>query len=105
MKKLAILMSALILMALTAGIGSATEKKDVNAPTTAASAKLEMMSGEVMNIDAAAGTIVIKAHNKDRTLTAEPKLLEGFEAGEMVQIETTGNMLKSIKKVEAPAIR
>ncbi len=105
MKRLAILMSALILMALTAGIGLAAEKQQVNAPTTTASAKIEMMSGEVMNIDAAAGTIVIKAHDKDRTLTAEPKLLEGFEAGEMVQIETTGNMLKSIKKVEAPAIR
>jgi ABC-type Fe3+-hydroxamate transport system substrate-binding protein len=106
MKKLAILMAALMLMTLTAGMASAAGKTTAKAPATAAApAKIEMMSGEVVNIDAAAGTIVIKSHDKDRTLKAEPKLLEGFYAGERVNIEVTGDMLKSIKKVEAPAIK
>jgi len=64
-----------------------------------------MLSAEVVNIDAQAGTIVIKANDKEQTLKAEPKLLEGIAAGEKVNIELTGDMLKSIKKVEAPAIK
>ncbi|MBL7179483.1 MAG: hypothetical protein ABIK98_14205 [Pseudomonadota bacterium] len=97
MKKLAILMSVLMLITLTAGISMAKEKK---AP---APAKLESLSGEVVKVDAAKGEIVIKADGKDQTLKAEPKLLEGIAAGQKVSIEKSETTLKSIKKVEAPA--
>ena len=107
MKKLAILMSVLMLMTLTVAMASAAEKKEaVNEPATAAvPANIEMMSGEVVNVDVAAGTIVINSHDQDRTLKAEPNLLEGFYGGETVDVEVSGDMLKSIKKVEAPAIK
>ena len=93
MKKIAILMAAAVLMTLTAGMVSAE------------TAKIDMMNGEVVSVDAAAGTIVINAHDEDLTLKAEPNLLEGFYPGERVDVEVTGDMLKSIKKVEAPAIK
>jgi hypothetical protein len=96
MKKIAILMSVLMLVTLTTGAALAKEKKVT---------KVKSLTGEVVKVDAQAGTIVIKAKNKERTLKAEPKLLEGISAGEKVNIEMTGNMLKSIKKVEAPAIK
>jgi hypothetical protein len=96
MKKIAILMSILMLVTLTSGMALAKGKKV---------AKMKSLTGEVVKVDAAAGTIVIKAKDKDKTLKAEPKLLEGIAAGEKVNIEMTGNMLKSIKKVETPAIK
>jgi hypothetical protein len=96
MKKIAILMSILMLVTLTSGMALAKEKK---------AAKMKIMTGEVVKVDAQTGMIVIKAKNKEHTLKAEPKLLEGIAAGEKVKIELTGNMLKSIKKVEAPAIK
>jgi preprotein translocase subunit YajC len=94
MKKIAILMSVLMLVTLTTGAALAKGKKV---------AKLKGLIGEVVKVDAAAGTIVIKAKNKEQTLKAEPKLLEGIAVGEKVKVELTGDMLKSIKKVEAPA--
>jgi hypothetical protein len=96
MKKIAILMSILMLVTLTSGMALAKEKK---------AAKMKIMTGEVVKVDAQTGMIVIKDKKKEHTLKAEPKLLEGIAAGEKVKIELTGNMLKSIKKVEAPAIK
>jgi len=93
MKKIAILMSVLMLIALTAGITMAKEKK---------AAKLEAMSGEVVKVDAKAKSIVIKVDGKDVTLKADAKLLEGIAVGDKVNIEESGKVLKSIKKVEAP---
>jgi hypothetical protein len=94
MKKIAILMSVIMLVTMTTGAALAKSKK---------AAKVKTLTGEVVKVDAQAGTIVIKANNKDQTLKAEPKLLEGIAAGEKVKVEMTGNMIKSIKKVEAPA--
>ena len=100
MKKLAILLSVIMMVTFTSGVCLAKKAK-----ATHKAAKVEMLSGEVVNVDAAAGTIVIKAKDKDKTLKAEPKLLEGIAAGEKVNVEMTGDTLKSIKKVEAPAIK
>lgn len=100
MKKLAILMTALMVITLTMGVATAEQKKAA-APATA-SAEVEMMSGEVVHVDAAAGTIVIKGNDKDHTLKAEPNLLKGCIAGDKVDAEVSGDTLKSIKKVEAP---
>lgn len=100
MKKLAILMSVVMLLTLTAGACLAKEKKAAQPAV-----KVEAVNGEVVNVNAQAGTIVIKANDKEQTLKAEPKLLEGIAAGQKVNIEKTGDMLKSIKKVEAPAIK
>lgn len=95
MKKLAILMSALMLIALASGLGPAEEKALI----------LEMLSGKVVSIDNRAGTIVILADNQAYTLTAEPKLLERIAPGEMVDIEIAGDVLKSIKKINAPVVK
>jgi hypothetical protein len=95
MKKLAILMSVLMLIGLTAGLCPAEEK----------ALTLEMLSGKVVNIDNESGTIVILAADQAYTLTAEPKLLEGIAPGERVDIEIAGDVLKSIKKVDAPAVK
>jgi len=100
MKKLAILMSVIMLVTLTAGVCLAKGKKAAKPAV-----KVEILSGEVVNVDAQAGTIVVKVQDKEHSLKAEPKLLEGIAAGQKVNIETTGDMLKSIKKVEAPAVK
>jgi hypothetical protein len=96
MKKIAILMSVLMLVTLTTGVALAKGKK---------AAKMKTLVGEVVKVDAQAGTIVIKVKDKEHALKAEPKLLEGIEVGQKVKIEMTGDMLKSIKKVEAPAAK
>jgi len=98
MKKLAILLSVVMMVTFTSGVCLAKKAK-----ATKKAAKVEMLTGEVVNVDAAAGTIVIKVKDKDKTLKAEAKLLEGIAAGEKVKVEVTGDMLKSIKKVETPA--
>lgn len=95
MKKFAILMSVLMLIALTSGLGPAEEK----------ALTLEMLRGKVVSIDNRAGTIVILADNQAYTLTAEPKLLERIAPGEMVDIEITGDVLKSIKKINTPVVK
>ena len=94
MKKIAILMSVLMLVTLTTGAALAKEKKV---------AKVKSLTGKVVKVDALAGTIVIKAKKKEQTLKSEPKLLEGISAGEKVKVEFTGDMLKSIKKVKTLA--
>jgi hypothetical protein len=93
MKKMAILMSVLMVVAFTAGVSLAAEKP----------AKVEKLSGEVVKVDAQKGDIVIKVKNKNHTLKAEPNMLAGITAGEKVTFEKSGKMLKSIKPVETPA--
>jgi hypothetical protein len=93
MKKIAILMSVMMLLVLTTGAAMAAEKKV---------AKVVTMTGDVVKVDATAGTITIKAENKEHSFTAEPKLLEGITVGEKVTFEKSGTMLKSIQKVPTP---
>jgi hypothetical protein len=99
MKKLAILMSVVMLVAFTTGLSLAAQK----------AGKVKMMTGEVVKVDAVKGNIVIKVKNKNHSLTAEPKMLAGITPGEQVTIEESGKILKSIKpaeaatKLEAPA--
>jgi hypothetical protein len=96
MKKLAILMIlALFLMVLTAGVSFA-DNRDL--------AILERLSGEVVQIDATAGKIVIMANGEKQFLMAEPKLLEGIKVGQQVDVEKTGEVLKSIKGAEVKPI-
>jgi len=92
MKKLAILMSVMMLIGLTTTLASAKTQKTV---------KMTTLSGEVVKVDAEAGSITVSANNKDHALKASPKILEGITVGEKVSIEMTGNTVKSIKKVEA----
>jgi uncharacterized protein (DUF2141 family) len=92
MKKLAILMTVVMLVALTAGVSLAAKK----------AAKVETLTGEVVKIDAKKGDVVIKVNNKDLTLKAEPNMLAGITVGEKVTIEKSGRTLKSIKPAEAP---
>jgi hypothetical protein len=94
MKKIAILMSVIMLITMTAGISMAKAK------TTA---KLETLSGEVVKVDAKAQSIVINVDGKDLTLKAHAKLLEGIAAGDKVTFEKAKHVLKSINKIEAPA--
>jgi len=93
MKKLAILMSVVMLVAFTAGVSLAAKK----------AAKLEMLTGEVVKVDVKKGNLVIKINGKDQTLKAEPQMLAGITVGEKVTIEKSGKTLKSIKPAEAPA--
>ena len=92
MKKLATLMSVVLLVAFTAGVSLAVPK----------ATKVEMLSGEVVKVDAKKGDIVIKVGNKNEALKAEPKMLAGIFAGEKVTIEKSGKTLKSIKPAEVP---
>jgi len=93
MKKLAILMSVVMLVAFTTGVSLAAKKP----------VKLQTLTGEVVTVDAQKGNLVIKVHNKNQTLKAEPTMLAGITAGEKVTIEKSGTTLKSIKPVAAPA--
>jgi biopolymer transport protein ExbD len=96
MKKLAILMiTALFLMGLTGGISLAKAEE---------TAKLEKLSGQVVEVNATAGKIVIMANGQNQQLTAEPNLLKGIKAGEQVDIEKAGQVLKSIKRAEVKPI-
>jgi len=62
--------------------------------------KINKHSGEITKIDTQAGTITIKVKDKEHTYKAEAKLLEGLAVGDKVNIEVSGDTLKSIKKVE-----
>jgi len=92
MKKLAMLLSVMMLVAFTSGISVAKTK----------AAKVRTATGVVVQVNDQAGTVVIKIHNKDQTLKAEPKMLEGLAAGAKVTIQSSGDMLKSIKPVAGP---
>jgi hypothetical protein len=97
MKKLAILMSLVMVVAFTASISLAAQK----------AGKVKMMTGEVVKVDADKGDLVIKVKNKNHSFKAEPKMLTGITPGEKVTVEESGKMVKSIKpaaaKTEAPA--
>ena len=93
MKKLAILMSLVMVVAFTASVSLAAQKAH----------KVQMMTGEVVKVDANKGDLVIKVKNKNHAFKAEPKMLSGITAGEKVTIEKSGKTLKSIKPAEAPA--
>jgi hypothetical protein len=97
MKKLAMVMAVLMLIALTAGSVMAKQKPAV----------LESLSGKVVTVDEKAGKIVIMANEKEQTLKAEPKLLKGIVVGETVNIQRLGHVLKSIQRadVNPPAIK
>jgi hypothetical protein len=93
MKKLAILMSLMMVVAFTASISLAAQK----------AAKVKTMTGEVVKVDADKGDFVLKVKNKNHTLKAEPKMLSGITPGEKVTVEESGKMVKSIKPAAAPA--
>jgi hypothetical protein len=94
MKKIAIVIAVLMVLGMTTSMLPAAEK----AP------KMEMLTGEVVDLDAETGTIVIMANGEEQTLNAEPKLLKGIEIGDKVNIEKSGDALKSIKKALPPAV-
>ena len=88
MKKLALILSIIMLAALTANITFAGEQK---------TEKIEIMAGEVISVDAINGKVVIMSDDKENTLQAQPKMLEGLMAGQYVTIEKTGDVVKTIK--------
>ena len=88
MKKLALIMSVVMLMALTAGIVFSAEEK---------ATQIEMLSGTVQEVNADEGMIVILANDEEQTLKAEPKMLEGIDVGQKVNIEKSGDVIKSIR--------
>ena len=94
MKKLALILSIIILAALTANITFAGDQK---ASTGQKVEKLEMLTGKVVSTDTVTGKIVIMSNDKENTLQAQPNMLEGIMAGQYVKIEKTGDVVKSIK--------
>jgi LEA14-like dessication related protein len=87
MKKLAILMSVVMLVAFTTSVSLAAQK----------AAKVKMITGEVVKVDTDKGDLVLKVKNKNHTYKAEPKMLTGITPGEKVTVEESGKMVKSIK--------
>lgn len=97
MKKSTLVAAAFVAMTFAAGTVKAADP--VAAPAAAAEQKMETVSGVVVKVDAAAGSIVIKTKKKEElTLQAEAKLLEGIKDGQHVTIEKTGNVVQSIKE-------
>jgi len=88
MKKLVLILSVVMLIALTAGIAFAAEEKAV---------KIEMLTGTVQDVNAQDGMIVVLANDQEQTLKAEPKMLEGIDVGQKVNIEKSGDVIKSIR--------
>ncbi|MBU0993926.1 MAG: hypothetical protein KJ737_15635 [Proteobacteria bacterium] len=95
MKKLSLVLSVFMLVAMSAGLVMAAEKHAAKHVAT-----LESLEGQVVSIDTHAGKIVIMANNKEETLEADANLIKDIVVGEKVSIEKTGNILKSIKKFE-----
>ncbi len=92
MKKIALLLSALMLVALVSTSAFAATQKE---------AKVHTMFTHVLKIDTKADTITFKGTRKDYTLKAEPQLLAGITVGDHVKIEASNGVLKSIKKLQA----
>ena len=88
MKKMAMILSVIMLITFTAGMVFAEEEK---------AAKMEVITGKVVDVDAASGNITIMANDEEQTLQAEPKMLEGIEVGQKVNIEKSEDVIKSIK--------
>jgi len=87
------ILTVVAVMFVLAGLSFAAEK----------AAKVEKLTGDVVKVDAKAGSITIKAGEKEHALKAEAKILEGINAGDKVEVEVANGKVKSIKKVEAPA--
>jgi hypothetical protein len=74
-------------------------------------AKASRITGEVTSVDAKAGTLAVKAKDKDVDLTAESKgaknALEKIKVGDTVRVSYTEkegkNVASSIAKTKAPA--
>jgi hypothetical protein len=96
MKKLAILLAVMMVMAMGVGTVMAKEKM---AP------KMHSLTGDVVKVNATAGTMTITVAKKAHHLQGEPKLLEGVAVGEKVVVEVVGTSIKSIKKVQAPVVK
>ncbi len=92
MKKMAIIMSVLMLIAFKAGI-----TLPQGAPKAA---KVETIQCNVVKVDAAAGQIVVSVQNKEQTLKAGKELLGSVKAGDKVIIVKTGDTVTSIKVVK-----
>jgi hypothetical protein len=99
MKKIAMIMSALMLFAFTAGITLAAEASKAAPKATT----METIQGKVTKIDAAAGKITVMVKDKEQTLTVEKKLLESVKVGDMASIEKAGDAVKTIKVMAPPA--
>ena len=95
MRKVALAVAVSMIVVLAVGISMAAEQKQM--------AKVEKYSGEVMNVNHAAGSIEIKVGTVEHALTAQPKLLSGIKVGDKVDFEQAGKALQSIKVAAVPA--
>ena len=91
MKKIALLISLLMLAVLMSGSAFAATKKAVQVQT---------LIGKILKIDTTAGTVTIKTRHKEFTVKGEPQLLSGITVGERVRFEKSGDMLKSIQELK-----
>jgi hypothetical protein len=82
-------MSVVMLVAFTTGVTLAEQKVSM----------MKKMTGTVIRVDATKGVIVIgqEETKKHEILKAEPNMLAGITRGEVVTIETSREMVKSIK--------
>ena len=87
MKKMAMLMVLVMAVAFAAAPLMAAEK----------ATKVQSVSGEIVKIDAAKGTLVVKIKDKNQSLKAEPQMLEGISVGQKVTIQKSGAIVKSIQ--------
>ena len=95
MKKMSLVLSALVLFVMVSGPVFAAHKKVV---------KLESLEATVVSVDAKAGKLEITtANNAKETLKASAALLNGVTAGEKVKLQKSGTVLKSIMKVASAA--
>lgn len=96
MKKIMLLLSALMMAALVSTPAFAANRKE---------ARMHTYITHVVKIDAAAGTITFRGRKHNYTLKAEKQLMAGIADGDRVKIQTSGGILKSIKKLESRKIR
>lgn len=72
-----------------------------------APAKAKSATGEVVSVNAKAGTLAVKVKDKEMSFTAETKALEKVKAGDRVTVSYTekeGKMMaSSVKEAKAPA--
>ena len=87
MKKMAMLMVLVMAVAFAAAPLMAAEK----------ATKVQSVSGEIVKIDAAKGTLVVKIKDKNQSLKAEPQMLVGISVGQKVTIQKSGAIVKSIQ--------
>lgn len=90
MKKIALVVSFIMLVTMSAGTVLAAQKHV---------AKLETLQAQVVSMDAKGGKIVVTTNNKQQTLKASAKVMKGLVAGDQVRIEESRGTVKSIKKL------